>query len=189
MPDYQSPYNDPTFTVRDNPLWKPKEADVAPAPPAKLSPRAKATLGLGFAAVAAAGLFTWSQYESSQAAAQVRQGQLALDTAKVNLLQAQQAAVLAKAGSQETAAQRARRLAVQACIAKVGGSSGADSVSACGDVFPASTTAGMADAASTASTSNGKGSGPGAAVDVLGLVAIVGALGAGKLKKMRTARS
>lgn len=189
MNNGQSVYNDPTFTLNDNPLWRPKEADAAPAAAPKLSPRARAAVGLGFAAVAAASLFTWSQYESSQAAAQVRQEQLALDTAKVNLLQAQQAAVIAKAGSKETAVQRARRLAVQACINKVGSNSGADSVSACGEVFPASTTPGMTDTASTTSTSNGKSSGPGAAVDVIGLVAIGGAMGVGKFKKMRAARS
>lgn len=163
---YQSPYNDPGYNISAmpyQPYQTPKPTE--PPPPAKLSPRAKAGLGLGAAAVATLGMFTWSQYESNQANAHIRAEQVAVDAARVQLAQQQQAAAQAKAAGQETPAQKARRLAVEACVAKAGNSFGA--VSDCGQIYPATGTPGLADASSTSSTSNGSGAGSTAGLIVL----------------------
>jgi hypothetical protein len=178
----QSPYNEP-YNITTVPPWKSPEPE--PPAPAKLSPRAKAGLGLGFACVAAAGMFTWSQYESAQADAQVRQAQIALDAAKVDLAQQQQAAAQAQAAGQETPAQKARRLAVEACIATAGSNYGA--VSDCGQIYPVTSSPALSDASSTASTSNGPGSGSDVGLIVLGSVGAV--LAVGWAKKRLPARS
>jgi hypothetical protein len=171
----QSPYE--PFNITTVPPWKSPEP--APPAPAKLSPRAKAGLGLGFACVAAAGMFTWSQYETAQADAQVRQQQIALDTAKVDLAQEQQAAAEASAAAQETPAEKARRLAVEACIAQAGSNYGA--VSDCSQAYPAVTSPDLVDTSSTSSTGNGSGSGSDVGLIVLGSIGAV--VGAGWVKK------
>jgi hypothetical protein len=183
---YQSPYNDPGYNISSmpyQPYQTPKPTE--PPPPAKLSPRAKAGLGLGFAAVAATGMFTWSQYEANQANAHIRAGQVAVDAARVQLAQEQQAAAQAKAAAQETPAQRARRLAVEACIAKAGNNFGG--VSDCGSIYPATGSPALADASSTSSTGGGAGTGSNVGLIVLGSIGVV--LVGGKAKKLLTARS
>lgn len=169
----QSPYNDP-FNITTIPQWKTQQP-AEPPPPARLSPRAKAGLGLGFACVAAVGVFTWSQYESSQTSAHLRSEQLALATAKVDLAQQQQAAAQAQAAAQETPAQKARRLAVEACIAEAGSNYGA--VAQCGQVYPVTSSTPLTDVSSTASVSNGSGSGSDVGVIVLGSLGAVMAVG------------
>jgi hypothetical protein len=180
----QSPYNDP-YNITTMPPWKPAQADEPPPPAAKLSPRAKAGLGLGFACVAAAGVFTWSQYETAQASAHLRSEQIALDTAKVDLAQQQQAAAQAQAAAQETPAEKARRLAVEACIAEVGSNYGA--VSQCGQVYPVAASPTLTDVSNTASTTNASGSGSDVGVIVLGSLGAV--LMVGWVKKRLPARS
>ncbi len=179
----ESPYNE-AFNISSMPSWSsPKPAE--PPPPARLSPRARAGLGLGFACVAAAGAFTWQQYESSQADAQVRSEQIALNTAKVDLAQQQEAAAQEQASAQETPAEKARRLAVEACIAEAGSNYGA--VVQCGQVYPVTSSTPLTDASSTASVSNGSGSGSDVGLVVLGALGAV--MGAGWLKKKLPARS
>lgn len=184
MPDYQSPYNDPTYNISSMPSWNAPQP-TEPPPPAKLSPRAKAGLGLGFAAVAATGMFTWSQYETGQADAHVRQEQIALDAAKVDLARQQQAAAQASAAAQETPVQKARRLAVEACIAKAGSNYGA--VSDCGQIYPVTSSPALTDASSTVNTGGGSGSGSDVGLIVLGSLGAV--LAVGWVKNRLPARS
>lgn len=173
--EYQSPYNDPSYNISSMPSYQPYETPkpTEPPPPARLSPRAKAGLGLGFAAVAATGMFTWQQYEASQASAHLRQEQIAVDAAKVQLAQEQQAAAQAKAAEQETPAQKARRLAVEACINKAGSNFGG--VADCGQIYPVSSSPALTDASSTSSSGAGTGSNVGLIVLVpIGVVLMVG---------------
>ena len=179
----QSPYNDP-YNITTIPPWKNPQPDE-PQPPARLSPRAKAGLGLGFACVAATGVFTWSQYETAQANAHVRSEQIALNTAKVELAQQQQAAAQAQAAAQETPAEKARRLAVEACIAEAGSNYGA--VAQCGQVYPATSTPDLTDTSSTSNASSGSGSGSDVGVIVLGSIGAV--LTVGWVKKHLPVRS
>jgi membrane protein involved in colicin uptake len=183
--EYQSPYNDPGYNVSSmpyQPYQTPKPTEFPSA--AKISPRAKAGLGLGAAAVATLGMFTWSQYETGQANAHVRAEQVAVDAAKVQLAQEQQAAAQAKAAAQETPAQKARRLAVEACINKAGSNFGG--VADCGSIFPATGSPALANASSTSSTSSGS-AGSNVGMIVLGSIGVV--LAAGKAKKYLTAHS
>lgn len=183
--EYQSPYNDPGYNISAmpyQPYQTPKPTE--PPPPAKLSPRAKAGLGLGFAAVAATGMFTWSQYEANRAATHVRAEQVAVDAARVQLAQQQQAAAQAKAAAQETPAQKARRLAVEACIAKAGSSFGG--VSDCGSIYPATGSPALADASSTSSSDGSKN---GSTVGLIALLSIGGVLTVGYVKKRLPNRS
>lgn len=181
----QTPYNDYTPYITTIPPWKQPAAEPAPMPAAKLSPRAKAGLGLGFAAVAAAGMFTWSQYETSQADTRVRQAQIALDASRVDLARQQQAAAQAREASQETPVQKARRLAVEACVEKAAGGYGA--VSDCGQIYPVAGSPALTDASSTVSTDSGSGSGSNIGLIVLGSVGA--ALVLGKAKKYLPARN
>lgn len=188
MTDYQhqSPYNDPGYynvsSMPYQPYQTPKPTEFPVA--AKLSPRAKAGLGLGFAAVAATGMFTWSQWEQSQASAHLRQQQIAVQAAQVQLAQEQQAAAQAKAAEQETPAQKARRLAVEACIAKAGSDFGG--VADCGQIYPATGSPALADASSTSSTNSASKTGSDVGLIVLGGVVVV--LGFGYVKKRLPAR-
>jgi hypothetical protein len=178
--EYQSPYNDPGYNISAmpyQPYQTPKPTEFPAA--ARLSPRARAGVGLGAAAVATLGMFAWSQYETGQANAHVRAEQVAVDAAKVELAQEQQSAAQAKAAAQETPAQKARRLAVEACIAKAGNNFGG--VSDCGSIFPATGTPAMADASSTSSASGG--SGAGSNVGLIVLVPIGAVLAVGWVKK------
>ncbi len=171
---YQSPYNDPGYNISSmpyQPYQTPKPTE--PPPSARLSPLAKAGLGLGFAAVAAGGAFTWSQYEQSQTDAHLRAEQVAVDAAKVQLAQEQQAAAQAQAAAQETPAQKARRLAVEACIAKAGSNFGG--VADCGSIFPATGSPVLTNASSTSSSGAGTGSNVGLIVLApIGVVLMVG---------------
>lgn len=170
--EYQSPYNDPGYNISAMPYQpyqtpKPTEFPVA----AKLSPRAKAGLGLGAAAVATLGMFTWSQYETGQANAHVHAAQVAVDAAKVQLAQEQQTAAQTKAAAQETPAQKARRLALEACIAKAGNNFGG--VADCGSIYPATGSPALADASSTSSAGDGSGTGSNVGLIVLGSIGVV----------------
>lgn len=184
MTNYQSPYNDPAYNITTVPSWK-SQAPEPPAPAAQLSPRAKAGLGLGVATLAAMGMFTWSQYETGQANAQVREQQIALDAGRLDLARQQQAAAVAQAASQESPAQKARRLAVEACVAKAGGNYGA--ISDCGQIYPQVGNPALADASSTVSTNSGSGSGSDVGLIVLGSLGAV--LAVGWVKKRLPARS
>jgi hypothetical protein len=182
----QSPYNDPGCNISSmpyQPYRTPKPTE--PPPAAKLSPRAKAGLGLGAAAVATLGMFTWSQYEQAQTASHVRQQQIALDAGRLDLARQQQAAAVAQAASQETPAQKARRLAVEACVAKAGGNYGA--ISDCGQIYPQVGNPAMADASSTVSTNSG--SGPSSDVGLIVLGSLGAVLAVGWVKKRLPARS
>lgn len=184
MTQYQSPYD--TYNITQVPAWKsPPVAEEGPAPGAGISPRTKAAMGAGAVVLAASGMFAWSNYESAQAAARVRQAQIAVDAARVTLAQQQQTAALAKEAAQETPAQKARRLAVQACVEKAGDSYGA--VADCGQIYPVTTSPAFGDAASTVNTAKGSGAGSDVGLIVLGSIGVV--LVVGKVKKHLPARS
>lgn len=179
----ESPYNDTAFNITQVPSWKTEQPE--PPAPAKLSPRAKAGLGLGAAALVTAGMFTWAQYETGQADARVREQQIALDAGRLDLARQQQAAAVAQAASQETPAQKARRLAVEACVAKAGGNYGA--ISDCGQIYPQVGNPAMADASSTSSTNSS--SGPGSDVGLIVLGSLGAVLAVGWVKKRLPVRS
>lgn len=194
MPDTQSPYdrgayNDPAYDITSVPSWK-----TAPAPPlhgayapgARLSPRAKAAVGVGGAVLVVSGMFAWSNYQASQADADVRKAQLALEQQRLDLQRqqqsAEQAAQAAAAASQETAAQRARREAVQECIQKAGAAFNA--VDNCSKAYPAvDPVTGMVNTAQTVAAAGPAQDGQtsGAGLWVLGGVGAV--LGFGYVRK------
>ncbi|MER8188204.1 hypothetical protein [Kitasatospora sp. NPDC094015] len=176
----QSVYNDPTYDISSVPSWKSPPLHGAVAPNAKLSPRAKAAIGAGAVVLAAAGMVAWSNYSAAQADAEVRKAQIALDAQKLDLARQQQAAELAKAGEQETPAQKARREAVQACVAKAGG--GFNAIADCGKAFPANVSAGMVNTASSAS-SDTEQTGPAPTVGLLVLGSVIAVVGYGWAKK------
>jgi hypothetical protein len=171
MPANKSVYNDQYFDISSVPSWK-----TPPGPPlhgaysenAKLSPRAKAGIAAGGVVLAATGMVAWSNYSAEQANADVRKAQIALEKDKVDLQRQQQQAAQAQQAGQETEAQKARREAVSACVAKA---SGFDAVSNCAKAFPEITS--TTDMAATASTVNAAHGSP---VPVSGLVAL-GAVG------------
>ncbi|MHA6764715.1 hypothetical protein [Streptacidiphilus sp. PAMC 29251] len=178
-------YNDPAYNITQVPAWKsPPVAEDGRAPSAGLSPRAKAAIGAGAVVLAASGMFAVSNYESAQADANVREAQIAVDAARVTLAQEQQAAAQAKAAAQETPVQRARRLAVQACVAKAGDSYGA--ISDCGKVYPVTDTPAMGDTSSTVNSAS-SGSGSEVGLVVMGSIGVV--LVGGWVKKRLPARS
>lgn len=171
MPSNDSPYNDPTYNITSVPSWKSPPLHGAYAPNARLSPRAMAGIGVGVVVLAATGVFAWSDYASDAADAEVRKAQIALDAGRLQLERDKQQAEQAKAGGQETEAQRARRTAVEACVAKAGGAFNA--VSDCGKAYPVVDSLGMVNAASsTAAAGDGEGSTPTAGLVVLGVVGV-----------------
>ncbi|GAA2774382.1 MULTISPECIES: hypothetical protein [Kitasatospora] len=180
MTGHDSVYNDPAYDITSVPTWKSPPLHGAYAPNARLSPRAKAAIGAGAVVLAASGMVAWSNYAAAQADAEVRQAQIGLEASKVDLQRQQQAAQVAQAAGQETEAQKARRQAVQACIAKAGGNFNA--VADCGKAYPSVDQLGMVNTAQT--VTGGKsddGSSSGAGLIVLGTVGA--AMGAGWLKK------
>jgi hypothetical protein len=161
-------------------VWKP-----APAAKHKLSPRAKAGLAAGGVALASTAMFAWSQYETGQANASVAKAQIALEQTQADVQLEQQQAQQAKASGQETAAQKARREAIQACIAAAGNSF--NGVSDCASAYPVVDSAGALNSSqSVASTTPTSGANSGTGLIVLGGLGAVAAFG---WAKKRFARS
>ncbi|RPE27310.1 hypothetical protein [Kitasatospora cineracea] len=185
--DHDSVYNDPSYNITSIPTWQTTPAPAPPlhgayAPNARLSTRAKAALGVGGAVLAASGMFAWSNYQSTQADAEVRKAQLALDAQRLDLQRqqqnAEQAAQAAAAAGHESEAQRSRREAVQACIDKAG--QAITAVDDCGKAYPAiDPVTGMVNTAqNVAATNTPQGSQtPTAGLWVLGGVGAVLAFG------------
>ncbi|MFE2174395.1 hypothetical protein [Kitasatospora sp. NPDC059462] len=180
----QSVYNDPAYDITSVPSWKTPPLHGAYAPGAKLSPRAKAGLAGGAIVLAATGMVSWSHYASASAEADVRKAQIALDASRVDLERQKQdaslAAEMAKTGGVESDAQRARREAVQACVAKAGGTYNA--IADCGKAFPMEASPGMVNTASAAS-SEGEQDGPVPMAGLAVLGAVVAVTGYGWAKK------
>ncbi|WP_404870976.1 hypothetical protein ACI1MP_37630 (plasmid) [Kitasatospora griseola] len=184
MAEQQSVYNDPAYDISSVPSWKSPPLHGAYAPNAKLSPRAKAGIGVGAVVLAATGMVTWSNYAAAQADAEVRKAQIALDASRVELelsrQQAETAKQQAETGGQESPSQKARREAVQACVAKAGG--GYNAVSDCGKAFPAEVSPGMVNTASAASA-KGEQDAPVPMAGLVVLGAVVAVTGYGWAKK------
>ncbi|MEV7600467.1 hypothetical protein AB0O91_24140 [Kitasatospora sp. NPDC089797] len=179
MADRDSVYNDPAYDITSVPSWKTPPLHGAYAPNARLSARAKAGIGAGAIVLAAAGMVAYSTYASAQADADVRKAQIALDASKVELEKQKQAADLAKAADQETPAQKARREAVQACVAKAGNTYNA--VADCGKVFPAVDGPGMVNTSRTVADGDTGDSTPTVGLVVLGVAGT--AVAAGWMKR------
>ncbi|MET8623596.1 hypothetical protein ABZW30_07545 [Kitasatospora sp. NPDC004669] len=184
MADRDSVYNDPAYDITSVPSWKTPPLHGAYAPNARLSPRVLAGIGASAVVLAAAGMVAYSNYASAQADAEVRKAQIALDSSKLELEKQKQAADLAKTGQEETPAQKARREAVQACVAKAGNAYNA--VSECGKAYPAVDAPGMVNTSRTvASDGDGNDSTPGVGLVVLGVAGTAVAVGWVKRKFSR----
>ncbi|MFF9667360.1 hypothetical protein ACF1FY_35470 [Streptomyces althioticus] len=184
MADRDSVYNDPAYDITSVPSWKTPPLHGAYAPNARLSARAKAGIGAGVVVLAAAGMVAYSNYASAEADAEVRKAQIALDNSRLELEKQKQAADLAKAGQEETPAQKARREAVQACVAKAGNAFNA--VSECGKAYPAVDAPGMVNTSRTVTDGDGGDSTPGVGLVVRGVAGT--AVTVGWMKKHFTAR-
>ncbi|MFF4384452.1 hypothetical protein [Kitasatospora sp. NPDC001547] len=185
MTGRDSVYNDPAYDISSIPSWKQTPPlHGAYAPNARLSPRAKAGVACGAVVLVATGMFAWSQYASASAEAEVKKAQIALDQSRIDLERQKQdaelAAVTAKTTGVESDAQRARREAVQACVAKAGNTFNA--VSDCGKAFPVEAAPGMVNTASTASA-EGEQDGPVPMAGLVVLGAVVTVTGYGWAKK------
>lgn len=166
-PDRDSVYNDY--------VWKPAP-QATHTPKNKLSPRAKAGIGAGAVVLAATGMVTWSNYSAAQARAEVQKEQVSLEQARLDLERQKQQADLAQAAEKETPAQKARREAVQACVAKAGNSF--NGIADCGKAYPAVDSPGLLNTAqSVGSAQSDGGSNSGVGVAVLGVVGAVVAVG------------
>ncbi|MFD7448283.1 hypothetical protein [Kitasatospora sp. NPDC059827] len=183
MAERDSVYNDPAYDITSVPSWKAPPLHGAYAPNARLSPRVLAGIGAGAVVLAAAGMVAYSNYASAQADADVKKAQIALDSSKVELERQKQAADLAKTADQETPAQKARREAVQTCVAKAGNAYNA--VSDCGKVFPSVDAPGMVNTSRTVSDGGDDGSTPGVGLVVLGVAGSAVAVGWMKRKFFR----
>ncbi|MFF3067158.1 hypothetical protein [Kitasatospora sp. NPDC057936] len=176
MAEHDSVYNDPAYDITSVPSWKSPPLHGAYAPNARLSARAKAGIGAGVVVLAAAGMVAYSNYASAEAEAEVRKAQIALDTSRLELERQKQAADLAKAGEQETPVQKARREAVQACVAKAGNAYNA--VSECGKAYPAVDAPGMVNTSRSVTSDGGDdGSTSGVGLVVLGVAGTAVAVG------------
>lgn len=156
--DY-SVYND--YPVRKEAVPQPRQTEQR-----GLSPRAKAGIAVGGVVLAATGMVCWSQYETAQANADVKKAQLSLQQAQVQLAIQQQAAQQAKASGQETPAQKARREALQQCIAAAGNSY--NGVQDCANAYPATDSTALNDTQATASSTPTGGTNSGTGLLVLG---------------------
>lgn len=181
-----SVYNDPdhVFDISSVPAWKSPPLHGAYAPNARLSPRAKAGIAAGGVILAASGMFAWSSYSTAQADADIKKAQIALDASRLDLERQKQAAAAATSAGQETAAEKARREAVEACVAKTNGAFGA--VADCGKAFPATGTLGMTNTAATVG-SDGDSNSPSSGVGLV-VIGSVGAVVAVGWAKKRFAR-
>ncbi|MER8103866.1 hypothetical protein [Kitasatospora sp. NPDC094016] len=179
MAERDSVYNDPAYDISSIPSWKQTPPlHGAYAPNARLSPRAKAGVACGAVVLVATGMVAWSQYASAEADADVRKAQIALDASKVDLERQKQEASLAaetaKTSSVETDAQKARREAVQACVAKA---VGYNAIADCGKAFP-DTSPGMVNTAQKVASSAGDdASASGTGLVVLGGAGVLVAFG------------
>ncbi|MFJ6139269.1 hypothetical protein [Kitasatospora sp. NPDC092286] len=183
MSDRDSVYNDPAYDITSVPSWKSPPLHGAYAPNARLSARARAGIGAGVVVLAAAGMVAYSVYSSAEADAEVRKAQIALDASRLDLERQRQAADLAKAGEQETDAQRARREAVQACVAKAGGAYNA--IADCGKAYPAVDAPGMVNTSRSVASGDDGGSNSGVGLVVLGVTGTAVAVGWMKRKFAR----
>ncbi|MFF2080608.1 hypothetical protein ACFVXG_38320 [Kitasatospora sp. NPDC058162] len=184
MAERDSVYNDPAYDITSVPSWKTPPLHGAYAPNARLSPRAKAGVAVAGVVLAATGMVAWSQYASASADAEVKKAQIALDNSRLELEKQKQdaaaAAEMAKTTGVESDAQRARREAVQACVAKAAGAYGA--VADCGKAYPAVDSPGMVNTAQKVATGEGDGtSNSGVGLAVLGVAGV--AVAGGYLKK------
>ncbi|MFF1793916.1 hypothetical protein ACFVXQ_06725 [Kitasatospora sp. NPDC058263] len=175
MPDRDSVYNDPAYDITSVPSWKSPPLHGAYAPNARLSPRMKAGIGAGAVVLAASGMIAWSTYSSAEADAEVRKAQIALDNSRLELERQKQAADLAKVGEQESPVQKARREAVQACVAKAGGAYNA--IADCGKAYPAVDASGMVNTSRTVADGKDDGSNSGVGLVVLGVAGSAVAVG------------
>jgi hypothetical protein len=167
----ESVYNDPAYDISSIPSWKTPPLHGAYAPNARLSSRAKAGIGAGAVVLAASGMFAWSQYSAAQADAEVKKAQIAVDASRLDMERQKQDAELAvetaRTTGVETAAQRARREAVQACVDKAAGSYNA--IADCGKAYPAVDASGMVNTSRTINPDGGgDGSDSGVGLAVLG---------------------
>ncbi|WP_380286555.1 hypothetical protein [Kitasatospora purpeofusca] len=173
----ESVYNDPAYDISSIPSWKTPPLHGAYASNARLSPLAKAGLVGGAVVLVATGMVAWSHYAATEADAEVRRAQIALDASRVELERQKQdaslAAETAKTGGVESDAQRARREAVQACVAKAGGAYNA--ISDCGKAYPAVDSPGMVNTSRTVAAPGTAEGGDGASNSVVGLVVLGGA--------------
>ncbi|MEU4301942.1 hypothetical protein [Kitasatospora aureofaciens] len=184
MTGRDSVYNDPAYDITSVPSWKTPPLHGAYAPNARMSPRMKAGVAVAGVVLVATGMVAWSQYASAEADADVRKAQIALDQAKVDLERQKQEASLAaeaaKTTGVETDAQKARREAVQACVAKASGAYGA--VADCAKAYPAVDAPGMVNTAQKVASSEGDdASNSGVGLAVLGVAGV--AVAGGYLKK------
>ncbi|MFJ9447147.1 hypothetical protein ACIRRH_35655 [Kitasatospora sp. NPDC101235] len=158
MAERDSVYNDPAYDISSIPSWKQTPPlHGAYAPNARLSPRAKAGVACGAVVLVATGMVAWSQYASAEADAEVRKAQIALDQSKLDLERQKQEASLAaetaKTTGVESDAQKARREAVQACVAKASGAYGA--VADCAKAYPAVDSPGMVNTSQKVAAAGG----------------------------------
>ncbi|MFE4399108.1 MULTISPECIES: hypothetical protein [Streptomycetaceae] len=181
MAERDSVYNDPAYDVSSIPSWKQTPPlHGAYAPNARLSPRAKAGVAVAGVALAATGMFAWSQYASASADAEVKRAQIALDQSRIDLERQKQEASLvaesARTTGVESDAQKARREAVQACVAKAAGAYGA--IADCGKAYPVVDAPGMVNTAQKVASSEGDGgSNSGVGLAVLGGAGVLVAFG------------
>lgn len=175
-PDRDSVYNDY--------VWKPAPRTAHTTNSKQLSPRAKAGIGAGAVVLAATGMVAWSNYSAAQANAEVQREQVSLEQSRLDLQRQKQDAELAQAAEKETPAQKARREAVQRCVAKAGSSF--NGIADCGKAYPAVDTPGTLNTAQSvaAATSDG-GSHSGVGLVVLGGVGAVVAVGWAKKRLAR----
>jgi hypothetical protein len=175
--DRASVYND--YPVRKESVPQPRQPE-----PRGLSPRAKAGIAAGGVVLAATGMIAWSQYETGQTNASVAKAQLALEQERLDLQIQQQENQAAKASSQETAAQKARREAVEKCVAAAGNSY--NGVADCAQAYPAvDSTGALTSSQSVASATPTNGSSSGVGLVVLGGVGIFAAGGWAKKRLFR----
>ncbi len=185
MTHRDSVYNDPAYDISSVPSWKAPPLHGAYAPNAKFSPKVMAGIGAGVVVLAATGMFAWSNYATAQADAEVRKAQIAVDASRIDLERQKTQAAQAAAGGEESAAQKARREAVQACVNKAGGAWNA--ITDCGKAYPVVATAGMVNTAgSAASGGDDSGSTPTVGLAVLGVTGAAVAAGWAKKRFART---
>ncbi|MFJ2191588.1 hypothetical protein ACIOJE_27265 [Kitasatospora sp. NPDC087861] len=188
MAESDSVYNDPAYDISSIPSWKQTPPlHGAYAPNARLSPRMKAGVACGAVVLVATGMVAWSQYASASADAEVKRAQIALDNSRLELEKQKQEASLAaetaKTSGVETDAQKARREAVQACVAKATGAYNA--IADCAKAYPAVDSPGMVNTAQrVASGGDDGGSNSGVGLAVLGVAGV--AVAGGWLKKHLT---
>lgn len=136
-------------------------------PPVKtgLTPRGKAAIAIGGVVIASGALFCWQHYTTQKAAAEVRAAEIQLEREKFELEKLKELnKVNAENAKAVTAADKERQEKVDSCIKEnkntVGKQIGAtyrSVVEDCQAQYPATTSSGMANTASTTNTTSGSG--------------------------------